>query len=103
MAARTKISISKSATVVAVKNQVSCMVGEEAVILHLKDGAYFGLNPVGARVWKLIEKPRTVAQLRDAVVREFEVGSAECERDILKLLESLAKAGLVEVRDGKVE
>ena len=103
MAARTKLSISKSATVVAVKTQVSCMVGEEAVILHLKDGTYFGLNPVGARVWKLIEKPRTVVQLRDAVVREFEVGAAECERDLLSLLESLAKAGLIEVRDGKVE
>ena len=57
---------------------------------------------VGSAVWKLIEKPRTVAQLRDAVVREFEVGAAECERDLLSLLESLARSGLVEVRDGKV-
>lgn len=78
------------------------MVGDEAVILHLEDGTYYGLNPVGAAVWKLIERPRTVAQLRDAVVKEFEVGGAECERDLLSLLESLARSGLVEVGDGKV-
>lgn len=101
MAARTKTAISRNATVVAVKNQVSARVGDEAVILHLKDCAYFGLNPVGAAVWKLIEKPKSVAQLRDAVLREFDVGTVECERDLLGLLESLAKAGLIEVRDGR--
>lgn len=101
MAAKTKIAISRNATVTAVKNQVSAMVGDEAVILHLKDGTYFGLNPVGAAVWKLIEKPKSVPQLRDALLREFEVGAAECERDLLGLLESLAKAGLIEVRDGR--
>jgi hypothetical protein len=91
----------KDAIVAAVKNQVSAVVGDEAVILHLKDGTYFGLNPVGAAVWKLIEKPKTVPQLRDALVGEFEVSAAECERDLLNLLESLAKVGLIEVRDGR--
>ena len=103
MTRRKKTAIPKDATVVAVKDQVSCVVGEEAVILHLKDGTYYGLNAVGAAVWNLLQKPKRLTELRDAVVREFEVGAAECERDILSLLQSLAKAGLVEVRDGKVE
>ena len=96
-------AISKDATVVAVKDQVSCVVGEESVILHLKDGKYYGLNAVGATVWNLIQKPRTVEELQETVLREYEVGSAECERDLLGLLESLVKVGLIEVRSGKVE
>lgn len=92
---------SKDSTVVAIKEQVSCVVGEEAVILHLKDGTYYGLNAVGAAIWSLIQEPRTVADLREAVQRQFEVGAAQCERDLKSLLESLAKAGLVEVGSGK--
>lgn len=102
MPRRNKIAISRDTTVAAVENQVSCTVGDEAVILHLKNGAYYGLNAVGAAVWNLIQKPKTVAELREAVAQEFDVSAAECEKDILDLLGNLANAGLIEVRDGNV-
>ena len=33
---------------------VATDLGDEAAILNLKDGVYYGLDPVGARVWSLI-------------------------------------------------
>lgn len=42
-----KLSIS-----VAIPAQVLARrVGEEIVILNLESGVYFGLDPVGARIW----------------------------------------------------
>lgn len=84
--------------VVAARDQVSVEVEGEAVILSLADGVYYGLDPVGARVWTLLEEPRTVAELRDAVVAEWEVEAPAAERDLLALLDALAARGLVEVR-----
>ncbi len=84
---------------VASGDQVSRNVGEETVILGLKGDMYFGLNPVGSRVWSLIQEPRTVAQVRDAILEEYQVEPAECERDVVDLLARLADQNLVEVRE----
>jgi hypothetical protein len=59
------------------------------------------LDAVGARVWSLIQKPRTVGELRDVLVSEYEVEPDLCERDLIELLQGLADEGLVEVSDGK--
>jgi len=83
-------------------DQVSCDREGEAAILNLKTGRYYGLGPVGAAVWKLIEQPRTLASIRDAVLAEYEVDPASCERDLFELLENLAAEGLIEVRSEAV-
>lgn len=82
---------------VAARDQVSVDMDGEAVILHLGDGVYYGLDPVGARVWTLLEAPRTVAELRDAVVAEWEVDAPTAEHDLIVLLRDMAARGLVDV------
>lgn len=83
--------------VVAARDQVSCDVEGEVVILGLADGIYYGLDEVGARVWGWMEAPRTVAELRDAVTEAYEVDAETAERDLLSLLGELAARGLVQV------
>lgn len=84
---------------VAARDQVSCELDGQAVILGLNDGVYYGLNPVGATVWALLESgPRTVAQLRDAVLDEFEVDAPTAEADLLELMATMLERGLVELR-----
>ncbi len=82
---------------VAVSDQVSCDLGGEAAILHLKNGVYYGLDPVGARVWSLLQTPRNLAEIRDALLEEFEVQPERCERDLRDLIEELAAENLIEV------
>ena len=53
--------------------QVSCEVNGETVILHFDSGNYFGLNDVGTLVWKMIQQPYSVRDLRDAILSEYEV------------------------------
>lgn len=84
--------------VVATKDQVSCDLQGEAAILNLRSGVYYGLDPVGARIWGLLQEPRSVDELRETLVREFEVEPTRCEADLLALLERLLDAGLIDVR-----
>jgi len=90
--------VSEHSTVVAVKDQVSADLAGEAVILNLKSGVYYGLNPVGARIWQLIQEPKAVTTIRDSLLEEYEVKTDICERDLLALLRELAAVGLVEVK-----
>jgi antitoxin component of MazEF toxin-antitoxin module len=92
-------SIAGNSVVVAIPDQVSCDLGGEEVILSLKNGIYYGLDPVGTRIWALLQQPRTVTEVLDALLERYDVEPARCERDLLALLEEMAAEGLIEVRD----
>ena len=89
--------ITPDTIVTASKDQVSCDLAGEAAILNLKNSGYYGLDEIGARVWHLIEEPRLVSAVRDAIVDEYDVDAEQCERDLIELLQRLASEGLVEV------
>jgi hypothetical protein len=94
-------TISKSSTVVVTKDQVSCDLSGEAAILNLKSGVYFGLNTVGASIWKLIQEPKTVKEIREAILEEYNVEPDRCEHDIFEILQEFSTHGLIEIVDEK--
>ena len=94
-------TISDRSTVVVMKDQVSCDLSGEAAILNLKTSVYFGLNTVGASIWKLIQEPRTVKEIKEAILEEFDVEPDLCEHDVLELLQELSTHGLIEIVDEK--
>ena len=89
--------LSEKTTIVVSREQVSSDLGGEAAILNLKNGVYYGLDSVGARVWNLIQHPRTVAELRDILAGEYDVDTPRLESDLLNLLSDLADKQLVEI------
>src|SRR6185295_13440033 len=95
-----RLSLSDHTVIKAAKQQVSCGLSGEAVILSLQNGIYYGLNTVGARIWELIQEPKTVGELHTLIQQEFEVDPARCAQDLEALLEDLSNHGLIEVRDG---
>ena len=90
--------ISENYVIVAKKEQVSSALAGEAVILNLESGVYYGLNPVGASIWNLIQKPTSVREIRDAILEEYNVDFDECDRDVKALLEQLQEQGMIEVQ-----
>jgi len=91
--------ISDPSVVVASKDQFSCPLGDDTVILDLKAGLYFSLDNVGAMVWRLVQQPKSVREIREAVLEAFEVEPEVCERDLVALLRDLAGRNLIEIRD----
>lgn len=70
-------------------------VGEEIVILNLTNGAYFGLDAVGARVWTLIGESKSLSEICAAMLNEYDVPPDELERDIAKLVQDLFAQQLI--------
>ncbi len=96
------MNITQDTRVVVSPDQVSCDLAGEAAILNLKTGVYYGLDPVGARIWSLLAQPTTVAAIRDTIIAEYDVTPERCEADIRDLLEKLAAEGLVRFDDAPV-
>ena len=90
--------VSENSFIIAAKEQISSELAGEAVILNLKSGVYYGLNPVGASIWNLIQKPTSVREIRDAILEEYNVDFDECDRDVKALLEQLQEQGMIEVQ-----
>jgi hypothetical protein len=93
-------TISDRSVVVAAKDQVSCDLAGEAAILNIKNGVYYGLDTVGARIWNLVQEPRAVAEIQNAITNEYDVEPELCAHDLVDLLEKLLTEGLIEVKDG---
>ena len=94
-------TISENSIVVASGGQISANLDGETVILDLESEVYYSLDPVGTCIWTLIKEPRTVIEIQDAILQEYEVDPERCEGDITALLEELVEAGLVEIRPGR--
>jgi hypothetical protein len=91
-------SIVRTSLVSASKQQVSCDLQDEVVILNLANGEYYGLNPVGARVWELIQEPRSFGEICDILIAEYEGAQLdEVARGVQALLEDMENESLVEV------
>lgn len=91
-------TIAKSSLVTAVKDQVFCSLGEEAVVLQLKDGVYYGLNEVGTTIWNYLQEQRSVEEIEKHVLERYDVTVERCEEEVQEFLHNLADAGLIEVR-----
>ena len=69
---------------------------EEAAMMSLTAGKYYGLNAVGARIWELLAHPMTVAQLCARICEEFEVDPQTCEAAVIKFANEILDNGIVE-------
>ena len=69
----------------------------ELVLLNLATGVYFGLDPVGTRIWALIEDGRTVDEIVSAISAEYEVEADACRTDLARFLVTLRDNDLVDV------
>jgi hypothetical protein len=68
----------------------------ETVLLSFDTGRYYGLEGTAQAVWRLLETPRSLADLVEALVGSHDVDRAQCRRDLVPFLEDLAREGLVE-------
>ena len=75
---------------------LSTTVGAEAVLMDTESGVYFGLNEVGARIWRLLSEHRSPQVIATILVDEYDVDAAAAEGDVRRLIAELQAKGLLE-------
>ena len=78
---------------------VSCELAGESVILDMASGRYFALDPIGTRIWSLLQAPCTADSICERLMAEYDVSAVDCRRDVAALLNRLAENGLVQFQD----
>ena len=56
------------------------------------------MDPVGARIWGLLETARSAADLCDALAADFDVDLDTCQRDTLEFLQAAGAMRIVHVQ-----
>jgi hypothetical protein len=76
---------------------LAAKVGDELIMMSADKGNYIGLSEVGARIWELIETPRTIDSLCDALVAEYDVDPATCRAEVDSFLATLDQHNAVRI------
>ena len=81
---------------------VARVVAGETLIVPIRAkvgdlASIYSFNGTGTLIWKLLETPKTVAELVTAVLREYDVESEQAKRDVVEFVGDMKSVGLVEV------
>lgn len=94
-----EMKITESSVVKAVDHQTSAEIEDENVILDLEEGMYYGLNPVGAQIWRRIQEPTSVGKIVTEIANEYDVDYEQCFDDVVSLLQDLEENDLLVVKE----
>ena len=80
-----------------VVSHVRAMVSSEgAVLRHMRRGGTFSLNPVGAKIWELVQKGLPTDQIVVRISEQFSVPHEQVEKDVADFLRSLEAHQLIQ-------
>jgi hypothetical protein len=83
-------------------NHLYSEVADEAVILHLDSGVYYGLNSVGVDIWQWLQQPHAEEKLLDLILEEYDVTPEQAEQDLQSILKEMLEVGLLEVSEEEI-
>ena len=76
-----------------------------AVLYSTEEEVYFGLNPVGVRVWEMLPPVhRTLDEVCRAIAAEYpDVSESVIRSDVAELLDEMSRLGLVRPSEASAE
>ncbi len=94
--------MTREETLVRSQAVVARVVAGETLIVPIRAkvgdlASIYSFNGTGSLIWKLLESPRTVAELATAVAQAYEVEPAQAEQDVSSFVSEMKSVGLVEV------
>lgn len=84
-----------SATFEASKNVVTTEQADMAILMDLRSGRYFTLNPVGGVIWSELAAGSSVDQMTSRLTETYDVSAEQAMLDVQELLGSMLSAKLI--------
>jgi len=75
---------------------------QESVLLNLNTERYFGLDPVGTRMWQLVTSMPTIDAAYFQLIEEYDVDPDTLRSNLVELLEHLVENGLIATQPANV-
>ena len=77
------------------------IIDGEAVIVLPESGQVNVLNEVGSRIWELVDGTRSVGEITEIIVAEYDVAAEQAERDISDFIQELVDNKMLVLADEK--
>lgn len=94
-----KSTITLDSIVAKSQSQVSSELSGETVIMSTQSWNYFSLDPIASHIWLLLDQPQSVAQICQSLLAEYEVSPAQCEAEVIELLNGLLTDQLIDIHN----
>lgn len=78
-------------------NHLHSTIGQDAMILDLHSGIYYGLNHTGNQIWHWLETPKTLMELNKLLLNEYDVSLEIAISDLQVILQQMLDNGLIEI------
>ncbi|MFC1834085.1 PqqD family protein [Thermodesulfobacteriota bacterium] len=84
---------------------VSRLIAGELVMIPLRQSPkevsrIYAINEVGGRIWDLLDGSRSLGEILECLLEEYEVSRVDAETSLLGFLEELKRIGAVEAEEG---
>src|SRR6185369_14888506 len=76
----------------------SAKLDDSIVMLNLSRNNYVALDDIAARIWDLLESPRSRDELCELLQAEFEAPAEQIDSDVSAFLDELLQEGLLSVK-----
>jgi len=73
-------------------------VDGEMVLLDMNSENYFGLDEVGTAIWQAMQECKSLEEVYQAMLKQYEVEPEILETDLLEFAQKLSDSGLAEIK-----
>ncbi|MBE0425856.1 MAG: PqqD family protein [Nitrospirae bacterium] len=75
-------------------------IAEEFIMVPIKEKAQdvesiYTMNEVAGRIWELIDGEKSLFEIKNVIIDEFEVGPEVAEKDLVEFINQLEQIGAV--------
>ncbi len=65
------------------------------VMMHIEKGKYYGLNPVGKRIWDILDSPKSLNEITAVLLSEFDVTESQCIKEAQIFLDKAVQSDII--------
>lgn len=89
--------ITKETIITKKEGFLSSEMDEGLAMMSIENSAYYGMDKIGKSIWESFESPSSIETICTALRERFDVSEEECLRDVIAFMETIHKAGLIEI------
>ena len=76
------------------ENFVFRQIDDETILVPIKDnlgdmGSIYNLNEVGAFIWEHFDGQKTIGDIKNRIINEFEISEQEAQKDLMEFVTQL--------------
>lgn len=80
-------------------NNIDSEIQHELVMVNVDLGKYFSMNEIAAVIWKSLKTPKSINELCEICIDQYDVDEAQCSKEIEDFVVSLKELNLIQETD----